>query len=225
MSTISYVRQHAILDPDVAASTHVAILGCGTVGSNVAMQLAKAGIGKLSLYDMDIVEGHNIPSQDYFVDDVGELKSHALADRVGKVSDHVDVTAYRTELMGGEQFGAPIVVMALDSMEMRKVIFYLSVKNAPMVDLMLDFRMGGNVLQAWAVTRDVGRKEKFEKTLYSSKDVVPAVCGTRTFAPVGALSGAIATALITKHLRGEEPPPFYTMIDIDAFTMSVAGRS
>lgn len=46
--------EHSLLDKKVA------VIGCGSVGSEVAVMLAKAGIGELSLVDHDFLEADNI---------------------------------------------------------------------------------------------------------------------------------------------------------------------
>ena len=56
----------------------VAIFGLGGLGSNVAMWLARLGVGHLWLYDFDRVELSNLNRQYYFSDDVGEYKAVAL---------------------------------------------------------------------------------------------------------------------------------------------------
>ena len=56
----------------------VAIVGLGGLGSNVALWLARLGVGQLLLYDFDKVELSNLNRQYYFLDDVGQYKATAL---------------------------------------------------------------------------------------------------------------------------------------------------
>ena len=39
------------------------IIGCGSVGSTVAENIARFGLTKITLYDFDYVEQHNIANQ------------------------------------------------------------------------------------------------------------------------------------------------------------------
>ncbi len=57
----------------------VGIAGCGGLGSNAAVALARAGIGKLILVDHDRVEPSNLNRQHFFANDLGRLKVDALA--------------------------------------------------------------------------------------------------------------------------------------------------
>lgn len=57
----------------------VGIAGCGGLGSNAAVMLARAGIGKLILADFDRVEPSNLNRQHFFLSDLGKPKAEALA--------------------------------------------------------------------------------------------------------------------------------------------------
>ena len=56
----------------------VAICGLGGLGSNIAIALARAGIGKLILIDFDKVDLSNLNRQQYFVSQIGMYKTDAL---------------------------------------------------------------------------------------------------------------------------------------------------
>ena len=50
----------------------VAILGLGGLGSNIAISLARIGVGKLVLIDYDVIEPSNLNRQQYYIDDIGK---------------------------------------------------------------------------------------------------------------------------------------------------------
>ena len=56
------------------------IIGCGSVGSTIAENLARCGVTKMTLWDFDRVEPHNICNQMFRQQDVGKLKVEALKD-------------------------------------------------------------------------------------------------------------------------------------------------
>ena len=56
------------------------IVGCGSVGSTLAENLVRCGITKLTLYDFDIVESHNIVNQMFRQEDIGKNKAEALGE-------------------------------------------------------------------------------------------------------------------------------------------------
>lgn len=69
----------------------VAIVGCGGLGSNIAMELTRAGIGKLHLIDFDRVELSNLNRQQYFLEDVGSYKVEALAKYLKRINPYIQL--------------------------------------------------------------------------------------------------------------------------------------
>ena len=67
-------------------NSRVAIAGLGCLGSNVAISLARAGIGKLFLVDHDTVDITNLNRQQYFTEDIGKKKTEALSDIIKKIN-------------------------------------------------------------------------------------------------------------------------------------------
>jgi hypothetical protein len=57
--TASYMRERGGASPAVS-TRHVVVLGCGSVGSEVADALASSGVGKLTLVDPDIMSEDNV---------------------------------------------------------------------------------------------------------------------------------------------------------------------
>lgn len=60
------------------AAATVAVCGLGGLGSNIATCLVRAGVGKTILIDFDKVDVTNLHRQQYFADQVGQLKTDAL---------------------------------------------------------------------------------------------------------------------------------------------------
>jgi sulfur carrier protein ThiS adenylyltransferase len=73
-------REKAVLA--VLRQSSVGIAGAGGLGSNVAVSLARAGVGRLVIADFDKVEPSNLNRQQYFIDQVGERKVEALRDNL-----------------------------------------------------------------------------------------------------------------------------------------------
>jgi len=74
-------------------AARVAVCGLGGLGSNVAIALARAGIGHLHLIDFDRVEPSNLNRQQYTVAQVGMPKAEALRANIEAVNPWCDVTA------------------------------------------------------------------------------------------------------------------------------------
>lgn len=71
--------------------TRVCILGLGGLGSNVAVLLARAGIGYLKLVDFDIVEASNLNRQQYRISHIGLKKTEAMKTIIKEINPFVEV--------------------------------------------------------------------------------------------------------------------------------------
>ena len=67
----------------------VAIAGLGGLGSNIAVMLARIGVGKLFLVDFDKVEPGNLNRQHYNVSHLGMLKTDALKSQIDKINPFI----------------------------------------------------------------------------------------------------------------------------------------
>ena len=75
------------------ASVSVAVCGLGGLGSNVAVMLARAGVGKIHLMDFDKVEMSNLNRQYFAMEHVGMLKADALKEIIAGIAPNCHVTA------------------------------------------------------------------------------------------------------------------------------------
>ena len=71
--------------------TKVCILGLGGLGSNVAILLARAGIGYLKLVDFDIVEASNLNRQQYRISHIGMKKTEAMKTIIKEINPFIEV--------------------------------------------------------------------------------------------------------------------------------------
>ena len=75
----------------VFSSATVAICGLGGLGSNIAISLARAGIGKLILIDFDRVDITNLHRQQYKADQIGMYKTDALAENLREINPYIEI--------------------------------------------------------------------------------------------------------------------------------------
>ena len=71
--------------------TRVCILGLCGLGSNVAVLLARAGIGYLKLIDFDVVEASNLNRQQYRISHIGMKKTEAMKTIIREINPFVEV--------------------------------------------------------------------------------------------------------------------------------------
>lgn len=76
-------------------SSSVFIVGCGALGSMVAMQLAGAGIGRIGLADYDTIDISNLQRQFFFsTSEAGMAKTRVLESRILALNPQCDVKVY-----------------------------------------------------------------------------------------------------------------------------------
>lgn len=74
------------------SAARVAVCGLGGLGSNIAIALARAGVGHLHLIDFDRVDLTNLNRQQYAVGQLGQYKTDALRETLALISPYCDVT-------------------------------------------------------------------------------------------------------------------------------------
>ena len=86
-----FSRNTGILESDIMLKKGAIIIGCGSVGSLVALELARAGVGRFFLIDMDIMGYHNICRHQCGVQDVGKFKTTAIKERILQINPTAEV--------------------------------------------------------------------------------------------------------------------------------------
>ncbi len=104
----------------------VGIAGCGGLGSNCAIALARSGIGKLVIADFDKIEESNLNRQYYFYDQIGLPKAHTLKDNIKRINPMISVES-KVVLLTEENIPeifkyCDVVVEAFDKTEMKEMI-------------------------------------------------------------------------------------------------------
>lgn len=101
----------------------VGIAGLGGLGSNAAVSLARAGIGKLVLVDFDKVEESNLDRQYYFLHQVGKPKVDAIKENIQNINPEVKVETCNLKLEKGvmeKPFkDVDVIIEALDDAEIK----------------------------------------------------------------------------------------------------------
>ena len=105
---------------------HVAVVGLGGLGSNIAVALTRLGIGHLYLYDFDKVELSNLNRQYYFIDDIGKYKADALLAHLRQINPYAD---FQTQVIKVTPENIPellnscsIICEALDAAESKAML-------------------------------------------------------------------------------------------------------
>lgn len=76
------------------ANGKIAVFGLGGLGSNIAIMLARLGVGTLKIVDFDNVDFTNLNRQSYFLDNIGKPKTLALENQLQKINPYISIETY-----------------------------------------------------------------------------------------------------------------------------------
>jgi molybdopterin/thiamine biosynthesis adenylyltransferase len=89
--TDRFERLRGVLDVDALRERHAVVAGLGSGGSTVALELAKAGVGALTLIDHDVLGEPNLIRHECDAGYLGRSKAEAVADLVRRRNPDIDV--------------------------------------------------------------------------------------------------------------------------------------
>lgn len=116
------------------AKGHAVVIGCGALGTNSLSFLARAGVGRITIIDRDVVDITNLQRQTLFEEaDVGRAKAKVAEERISRINSDIEVSSTVAEINAGtiERLlkGADVVVDATDNMETRFIVNDACVKH------------------------------------------------------------------------------------------------
>ena len=108
------------------SKAHVEVAGLGGLGSNIAVMLARSGVGHLFLVDFDMVDVTNLNRQMYMIPHLGRPKAEALPDILCQINPYLKYESVCTKVTPEnikELFeGYPIVCEAFDRPDQKAML-------------------------------------------------------------------------------------------------------
>ena len=128
------LRQGKVLRQKFSAAT-IAVCGLGGLGSNIAVSLARAGIGKLILIDFDRVDVTNLHRQQYKASQIGMYKTEALSENLKEIAPYIELEVHALRIDENttlELFeDADIICEAFDNAEAKAMLTSLVLEAFP----------------------------------------------------------------------------------------------
>jgi len=125
----------------------VGIAGCGGLGSNCAVALARVGIGKLIIADFDIIVESNLNRQYFFYDQIGLKKAQALKENINKINPAVIIEEHVIKLSPKDIIQlfnkCDVIVEAFDLAEMKKMIIETVLSQMPDIPIVSGVGLAG----------------------------------------------------------------------------------
>jgi len=182
----------------------VGIAGVGGLGSNIAIALARVGIGQLILADFDLVEPSNLNRQQYFIDQIGLPKVVALQENLRRINPGVRVQVHHLKITAeniSDLFSqVDVMVEAFDAAEQKAMLTSNFLQRFPSVPLVAASGMAGYESSNSIQTRKVAGH------LYLCGDgVTSAEPGRGLMAPRVGIAAHHQANAVLRLLLGEEP--------------------
>jgi sulfur carrier protein ThiS adenylyltransferase len=125
----------------------VGIAGLGGLGSNAAVSLVRAGIGKLILIDFDKVELSNLNRQSYFLEHIGMFKTDAISDIIMRINPFIDLELKQTIITAQNCMSlfkdANLIIEAVDSAETKEMIIETILTESETIPVIAGSGMAG----------------------------------------------------------------------------------
>ena len=169
------------------AAASVGVAGAGGLGSNCAVALARAGVGRIVVADFDEVSESNLDRQYFFRDQVGEKKVYALEANIARIDPKISVEAHDERLDPDSVVrlfsGCDAVVEALDDPEAKRMIAEAVLSRMPGTPLVM-----GSGLAGWGANNRLRTRRSGD--LFVCGDEAAAVSGSRP--PMAPRVGVVA---------------------------------
>ncbi len=168
------------------SNTQVEIVGLGSLGSLIALDLARVGFRKFTLWDYDQVDLTNVGTQAYETDQVGEAKCHALQSLIWNLHPSNPLANLREERYpGGDRPSCTLYCEARTNGLSGRVC---------VIDHRQPYSQKSKILQ-----------EEYRATLsYDDSEVEPQACALNTIIFVSRiLSGIMVSQLVKFFVLGE----------------------
>lgn len=162
--------------------TKIHIIGCGSVGSTIAENLARCGVTDFVLWDFDKVEPHNVSNQMFTQSHVGKLKVEALKEILIDINPAiVDKIKINPDGWQGKTLSG-YIFLAVDNIDLRRE-FVEKHMDSPYVKAVFDVRTMLTGAQHYAAAWDNFKvKQNLLKSMQfshdeASEEVAVSACG------------------------------------------------
>ena len=204
------------------ATSRVAILGAGALGTVAAEILARAGVGKLVVIDRDVVEWTNLQRQALYIEQDaidGRSKADATCERLGTINSSIELQPVVADVSSGNiselLTDVDLVIDAADNFLLRFLLNDWSLKNAtPWVH-------GGCVGAVGQVRLFTGKGKPCFRCLVPEPPPASAVDTCDTAGVIGSATHTVASLQSTeaiKWLSGNRQDVRTTLLSIDLWS-------
>ena len=180
----------------------VAVAGLGGLGSNIAVSLARSGVGHLFLVDFDVVDVTNLNRQMYMIPHLGMPKTQALHDILTQINPWLDIQTQQIRVTSEnvrELFtGWPIVCEAFDRPDQKAMLVSSLLSQCP--DTIV---VSGNGMAGLGDANDIRTQQKLRRLYVCGDGTTESAPGAGLMAPRVAICAGHQANKVLQLIVGE----------------------
>lgn len=206
---MDYSDQQKIFDVD-RWGWPVHLIGAGGINNMVGPVLAKMGVREIHVWDDDILEQRNCPTEvAYSYRMMGQPKTAAMADTIGYLMDGFETRRHDCRVTAETSLSG-VVICGVDSMASRQAIWNNIKEHFLDIPLFIDGRSAGEETAVFAFSpADFQAADDYETWLFGDDEALQLECGARNIGYIAAYMAAEIARILTRFHR-DLPIEFYT---------------
>lgn len=206
------LRQRDLVPPERLARCHAVVIGVGSIGRQVALQLAATGVPAMTLYDPDTVNIENLAVQGFWETDVGDPKVHAVANVCHQQFPQMELHARPERFRKSAVRSWPrqrdhVVFSCVDAIDTRRLVWN-SIRT--MASFFADGRMNAEVIRILASNHPVVDRA-YAGTLFGASEAFAGTCTAKTTIYAASIAAGLMVGQFGRWLRGIPVVPDQTL--------------
>ena len=197
------IRQRDLVPPDALARCHAVVVGVGSIGRAVALQLAATGVPAMTLYDPDGVAVENLAVQGFWETDVGTPKVHAVAnvchEQFPRMELHARAERFRSSAVKDwPRDREHAVFVCVDAIETRARIWR---GVEALAGFLADGRMAAEVIRVLA-SRRPETDALYPRSLFAANEAFAGSCTAKSTIYAASIAAGLMVGQFARWLRG-----------------------
>lgn len=183
----------------------VGIAGLGGLGSNIAVHLARLGVGRLVLVDFDTVDVTNLNRQHYTMKDIGVPKTLALLEQLEEINPYLQYEPYTERVIPANVermfAGCDVVCEAFDHADQKAMLIETLLERLP--DTVV---VSGSGMAGYGSANAIRTERRFGRLYVCGDGTSDMADGVGLMAPRVAVCAAQQATMVLRLLLGETVP-------------------
>lgn len=196
------IERHGAENQKKFAAASVGIAGLGGLGSNIAVFLARLGVGRLVLADFDTVDVSNLNRQHYFLRHLGRPKPEALREQLMELNPYLTYETHTVRITPENACalfaGCDVICEAFDRPDQKAMLVESILSGLPGVPLVSGSGMAGT-----DSPNRIRTVRRFGSFYLSGDGTSDAAEGPGLMAPRVAVCAAHEAAMVMRLLLGQ----------------------